>query len=179
MTFEAQYAGSNFVCPHCAQNITLPAVESPVVPPPFITTTQRSSRRSRARKPNWHENPWFVGISVIIAFLAVGCVLLLFRPIEKQLDDAQRDLRTLQQDVSKVTVSKSEYDRIEHGMSYPQVVRVIGSPGEQMSSNQIDGQGVIPDIRTEMYMWQNGNGSNMNAIFQNDKLIQKAQFGLP
>lgn len=179
MIFESQYAGSVSVCPHCAQNITLPAVESPDVPPPFITTTQRSSRRIRARKPDWYGNPWLVGISVIIALLAVACVLLLFRPIDKQLDDAQRNLRTLQQDFSKVTVSKSEYDRIEHGMSYAQVVRIIGSPGEQMSSNRIDGQGVMPNVRTEMYMWQNGNGSNMNAIFQNDKLIQKAQFGLP
>ena len=29
-----------------------------------------------------------------------------------------------------------------------------------------------------MYMWQNSDGSNMNAMFQNDKLVNKAQFGL-
>jgi hypothetical protein len=29
-----------------------------------------------------------------------------------------------------------------------------------------------------MYAWQNADGSNMNAMFQNDRLISKAQFGL-
>ena len=29
-----------------------------------------------------------------------------------------------------------------------------------------------------MYSWQNGNGSNMNAMFQGDRLVNKAQFGL-
>jgi len=29
-----------------------------------------------------------------------------------------------------------------------------------------------------MYQWVNPGGSNMNAMFQNNKLIEKAQFGL-
>lgn len=29
-----------------------------------------------------------------------------------------------------------------------------------------------------MYQWGGGFGANMNAIFQNGKLVQKAQFGL-
>jgi hypothetical protein len=48
-----------------------------------------------------------------------------------------------------------------------------------MSRNNIDGvPGVIESIDTVMYQWVNSNGSNMNAMFQNDKLNQKAQFGL-
>ena len=30
-----------------------------------------------------------------------------------------------------------------------------------------------------MYSWKNANGSNMNAMFQDGRLISKAQFGLP
>jgi hypothetical protein len=30
-----------------------------------------------------------------------------------------------------------------------------------------------------MYIWKNSDGSNMNALFQNGKLLNKAQFGLP
>ncbi len=64
-------------------------------------------------------------------------------------------------------------------MSYKKVVSIIGTDGEEMSKNKIDGiPKVMDSVETVMYQWVNSNGSNMNAIFQNDKLIQKAQFGL-
>lgn len=68
----------------------------------------------------------------------------------------------------------AEYNQIKSGMSYAQVVEIIGGPGTEMSSSDIGG------IHTVMYMWQGVGvlGANMNAIFQNDKLVQKAQAGL-
>ena len=76
-------------------------------------------------------------------------------------------------------VTKANYDAINEGMSYAEVVRIIGSDGEEMASSKVEGvPGVIPSISTKMYSWQNSGGSNMNAMFQNDKLITKAQFGL-
>ena len=76
-------------------------------------------------------------------------------------------------------VSKAEYNQIENGMSYSQVVSIIGDGGTESSSGTIEGvPGVMPSITTKLYMWQNSDGSNMNAIFQNDKLTTKAQFGL-
>ena len=81
--------------------------------------------------------------------------------------------------IGKQIVTFDEYQRIENGMSYKQVVGIIGAEGEEMSRNKIDGvPGVMESIETVMYQWVNSNGSNMNAIFQNDKLKQKAQFGL-
>lgn len=38
--------------------------------------------------------------------------------------------------------------------------------------------GVMESVDAVMYQWVNSNGSNMNTMFQNDRLIQKAQFGL-
>jgi Short C-terminal domain len=75
-------------------------------------------------------------------------------------------------------VTKTEYAQIYTGMSYQEVVKVIGHGGEEMSRNEIDGLGFMPPLSTIMYQWVNKSGSNMNAIFQNDKLVQKAQFGL-
>ncbi len=76
-------------------------------------------------------------------------------------------------------VTFNEYKRIQNGISYRQVVAIIGAEGEEMSRNKIDGvPGVMDSVETIMYQWVNSNGSNMNAIFQNDKLMQKAQFGL-
>lgn len=76
-------------------------------------------------------------------------------------------------------VTFAKYNQITNGMTYEQVVAIIGKQGEEMSRNHIDGvQGVMASIDTVMYQWMNGNGSNMNAMFQNNKLMQKAQFGL-
>ena len=76
-------------------------------------------------------------------------------------------------------VTFEEYNKIANGASYTQVVEIIGSEGEERSRNEIDGiPGVMDPIETIMYEWVNENGSNMNALFQNNKLGSKAQFGL-
>jgi len=69
-------------------------------------------------------------------------------------------------------VTLAEFNSIKTGMTYQQVVQNIGTQGTIMSENEIAG------YHTIMYMWQNSNGSNMNCMFQQEKLIQKAQFGL-
>jgi hypothetical protein len=76
-------------------------------------------------------------------------------------------------------VTFDKYQRLKSGMSYRQVAQIIGHEGEELSRNKIDGvPGVMPSIDTVMYQWINSNGSNMNAMFQNDKLNAKSQFGL-
>jgi hypothetical protein len=69
-------------------------------------------------------------------------------------------------------VTKAEYDQIQEGMTYTQVREVIGAAGEELSRSDIAGYATV------MYSWKNSNGSNMNAMFQNDRLVNKAQFGL-
>ena len=77
------------------------------------------------------------------------------------------------------SITKEQYQRIEMGMSYAEVCKIIGWPGDEMSRNQINGvNGVMPTIDTVMYGWSNANGSNILLMFQNDRLIQRAQFGL-
>jgi hypothetical protein len=76
-------------------------------------------------------------------------------------------------------VTRYEFDMIRPGMSHSQASLIIGGDGEEMSSSRIEGvPGVMPAVETIMYHWVNANGSNMNAMFQNDRLISKAQFGL-
>jgi len=76
-------------------------------------------------------------------------------------------------------VSMSEFNEIQNGMSYRQVVEIIGSEGNLISSNHMDGvPGVMAPIDTVMYQWTNPGGSNMLAMFQNDSLNTKSQFGL-
>jgi len=76
-------------------------------------------------------------------------------------------------------VTFAKFNQIANGMTYQQVVDIIGAQGEELSRNKINGvPGVMPDVETVMYQWMNSNGSNMNAMFQNNALMQKAQFGL-
>ncbi|MFZ0887371.1 MAG: DUF3862 domain-containing protein [Candidatus Binataceae bacterium] len=70
-------------------------------------------------------------------------------------------------------VTKSQYDQISEGMTYKQVAAIIGHPGSEVSRSDLAG------MSTVMYSWQNSSGSNMSAMFQNDQLVSKSQFGLP
>ena len=69
-------------------------------------------------------------------------------------------------------LTMENYLRIQNGMSYAEVVKILGEPGEEMSRSDIAG------ISTVMYGWKRWTGANMNAMFQDDRLITKAQFGL-
>ena len=73
-----------------------------------------------------------------------------------------------------VVVTKMQFDKIHEGMSYQDVVAIIGNKGEETASNTIEGIGAA-SVTTKMYSWTNEDGSNMNAMFQNDKLTIKTQ----
>lgn len=81
-------------------------------------------------------------------------------------------IETRPSSTAEARITKSMYDRIQNGMNYSQVTSIIGQQGEEMTRIQLAG------ILTVMYMWQNDNGTNMNITFQNDKIVQKTQFGL-
>lgn len=89
---------------------------------------------------------------------------------EQRLGNAERQHAELLTMVDGVTMAS--YQQLQTGMSYDQAVAIIGSPGEEVSRNDIAG------ISTVMYSWSNPDGSNMNAMFQDSALVQKAQFGL-
>ncbi len=70
-------------------------------------------------------------------------------------------------------VTMANFSRLKNGMPYEQVVGILGKEGMELSRNQ------IADIETVMYQWNGeGFGANMNAIFQQNKLMSKSQFGL-
>ncbi|MFN2427119.1 MAG: hypothetical protein ABR587_11810 [Candidatus Binatia bacterium] len=69
-------------------------------------------------------------------------------------------------------VSLAEYERLREGMTYSDAVGIIGASGQELSRSDIAGYSTV------MYSWSNSNGSNMNAMFQNGRLANKAQFGL-
>lgn len=80
-------------------------------------------------------------------------------------------------EVNKPTITKAEFDKIKNGMTYDEVVKIIGGKGEMNSETGAEGD----DLYTVMYTWKGESlGANANAMFQgNPATVQsKAQFGL-
>jgi len=71
-------------------------------------------------------------------------------------------------------VTLANFNRLQDGMSYDEAVAILGVEGRLLSQTDLAG------IQTVMYSWtgEGSIGANMNAMFQNGKLISKAQFGL-
>lgn len=87
-------------------------------------------------------------------------------------DKAQKDASGVSDESEYIT--KEEFNKIESGMTYEEVVQIIGSSGSL--SSKVDSDVVV----IEIYTWY-GNGmagSNANVTFQNGKVTAKAQIGL-
>jgi len=78
--------------------------------------------------------------------------------------------RAVQMQPSRITLS--QFMKIEDGMSYQAIARLLGRDGTELSRSNLGGASTV------IYQWQNDDLSNMNAMFQNGQLISKAQFGL-
>lgn len=90
--------------------------------------------------------------------------------LEREAEFQRRKLDALLRD--QQVVSLQEYKKMKTGMSYSDVYDILDGPGQERSSSNIGG------IVTISYQWSNEDGSNVLAIFQNDRLVQKAQAGL-
>lgn len=69
-------------------------------------------------------------------------------------------------------VTMAQFKALKTGMTYDQVKKVMGSPGEETSNSSVAG------VTMQMYSWGNLNGSNMILTFTNGKLDSKTQIGL-
>ena len=73
-------------------------------------------------------------------------------------------------------MSKAEFDKIQNGMTYEAVVKIVGGPGEMTAETGAKGD----DYYTVAYSFkgENGFGANAQLMFQGGKLNTKAQMGL-
>lgn len=81
--------------------------------------------------------------------------------------------------VTGATMTKAEFDQLKTGMTYDEVTKIIGGEGEVISESGKKG-GTLADIHTVEYQYKGSGslGANANLMFQDEKLINKAQFGL-
>jgi hypothetical protein len=60
-------------------------------------------------------------------------------------------------------ITMAQYHAIQEGMSYPEVVKILGRPGEEMTRSP----GVVG------YVWQNADFSSVVVVFINDRVHTK------
>lgn len=110
-------------------------------------------------------SPWLWGCLVvfIISLVTLGGCLAFCGSVAVQVD---KEMNAPQ----KITLAK--FNKIKSGMTYEEVVEILGEEGTVMSDSEMGGQTAV------MYSWSNKNGSNMNAMFQNGGLINRSQFGI-
>lgn len=72
-------------------------------------------------------------------------------------------------------VTKEKFEQIKDGMTYEEVVALVGAEGKLLSETGTKGD----SLHTAMYEFEaDGVLSNVNMTFQGEKLVNKAQFGL-
>jgi hypothetical protein len=70
------------------------------------------------------------------------------------------------------TITYTQYQQLETGMSYKEVVAILGREGKLSSSSSIAG------YDTDMYTWSNPFGGTVICMFQQEVLMSKSQSGL-
>jgi hypothetical protein len=147
---HATVAAGRF-CSNCAR----PLIQEPhAAPTPVYSKTGKSL------------SPGLLILTILILLFAFGVCVMVFsgKPL------SQSTAQTSSTESSTITLAK--FNRLSEGMTYNQVVAVLGKDGTVISSTNIGG------IKTVMYQWNAGLIANMNAMFQDGKMISKAQFGL-
>lgn len=77
---------------------------------------------------------------------------------------------------NEIVITKETYDKVKNGMSYEEVVKIVGSKGDIVTESGEEGD--------EMYgiavLYENKGSSLSNAtfVFLGDKLQAKSQYGL-
>ena len=79
---------------------------------------------------------------------------------------------TTEQKQDRLNLEK--FNKIETGMSYQEVVNIIGEEGTVLSESEIG------NIKSIIYSWygEGSIGANANVTFQNGKVVSQAQVGL-
>jgi hypothetical protein len=153
-------------CPFCAEDIHDAAV---------LCKHCGVSLSSQPRSDIGHDQPGSVPTgraAVLGATMLVLFGITLGRGAFLVADDQGRMVLPQSIGSPSPVVTRAEFDQLREGMSYEDAARVIGASGELHGSSDIAG------YKTVMYSWMNGDGSNMNAMFQNGRLVNKAQSGL-
>lgn len=107
----------------------------------------------------------------ILGVVAGACVLIAI--ILFAVSSSSGGGKTNTQSGNPPTISFDEFQAIQTGMTYDEVVNIVGGEGELLSESSIAG------YDTKMYQWDGDESfSSANVTIQNNAVVSKAQLGL-
>ncbi len=109
-------------------------------------------------------------ISVLIVPGACGVAL-------GGLGSFANDIEVNDPEAAPPIVTLAEFEQVETGMSYQEVIGVIGDPGIAITP-PTTAEGTDGNGETSRYIWKNDDASNMKATFRDDQLLTKSQLFL-
>lgn len=129
------------------------------------------------------QRKWYDRHPIIVVFTGIILFIIITNILIPKSPDSTSSYNSLNStttntipDDNNTTMNKDEFDRIRTGMSYKEVVSIVGCEGTVSSESGVKGE----PSHIVLYSWQGHGtlGANANAMFQADKLYTKAQFGL-
>lgn len=99
----------------------------------------------------------------VVGFIVlIGFILLVGVPII--------DLRT-----DEPVVSFLKFDQLQKGMTYEEIVDIIGEEGTVVSDSSTDEEKDGETKTTVVFEWKNGDFSGMRVSFKDGRLTEKSQ----
>ncbi len=122
------------------------------------------------------KNVLIIGLIVILGVLGYPFIKKAIRkaprPARPSVQEPRRDAP------ARKLITLDQYNRIQNGMKYDQVVKILGKEGtfegEQTEKDDFGGQ-----MTARQYSWKNGSfGGFMDVTFVNGGVAMKTQYGL-
>jgi len=107
------------------------------------------------------------------AAAAVGVPFVLWAALDAAREARLRQPLDLPADIPLGPLTRAHYQALRDGMSRATVTELLGRPGRRVDSSRANG------LPAETWRWTNPDGSYLEASFQGDRLVGKAQRRLP
>ena len=120
----------------------------------------------------------FTIVSIILFTIIVYLVIFIYKKYAKSKNRTTAENASSSDNEYKdnIQVTKDVFDKINNGMSYEEVIGIIGGEGEVISESGQKGDKFY--IVMYKYKGVGDIAANVNLIFQGGKLINKSQIGL-
>lgn len=130
-----------------------------------------NNNSEKGKKPVYKK--WWFWIIIIIVIIAIATSQGVNTDNTQQTSSNPNMLDA----VHNTKITLEEFNNIETGMTYEQVVEIIGGEGTVLSETDITGN---EQYKTTIYKWdgEGSLGANANVTFQGGKVVAKAQIGL-